>query len=164
MKRYRVIGYGNQGSAQAQNLLLFRRAEWSANTALNFSLVKLSYKPLQGLRGCGAEPHIKKGFSPHQPPKQTTQPFSTSFSQSKHLCAGRADIQKRSFNSFNNSATHASPQPAKTATRTARQLRHFAPRPTTPLPQPPQNQLHSANCTCRKSCMVGCDVLRGVGA
>ena len=27
----------------------------------------------------------------------------------------------------------------------------------------PQNQLHLAECTCRKSCMVGCDVLRGVG-
>jgi len=26
------------------------------------SLVKLSYKPLQGLRGRGAEPHRKKGF------------------------------------------------------------------------------------------------------
>jgi len=25
----------------------------------------------------------------------------------------------------------------------------------------PQNQLHLAECTCRKSCMVGCDVLRG---
>ncbi|MDI6885215.1 MAG: hypothetical protein QMD22_02485 [archaeon] len=25
------------------------------------SLVKLSFKPLQGLRGRGAEPHIKKG-------------------------------------------------------------------------------------------------------
>ena len=26
------------------------------------SLVKLSYKPLQGLQGRGAEPHRKKGF------------------------------------------------------------------------------------------------------
>ena len=26
------------------------------------SLVKLSYKPLQGLRGRGAEPHIRKGL------------------------------------------------------------------------------------------------------
>jgi len=30
----------------------------------------------------------------------------------------------------------------------------------TPLPQPPQNQLHLAECSCRKSCMVGCEVLR----
>jgi len=29
-------------------------------------------------------------------------------------------------------------------------------------PLPPQNQLHLAECTCRKSCMVGCDVLRGI--
>ena len=28
----------------------------------------------------------------------------------------------------------------------------------------PQNQLHLAECTCRKSGMVGCDVIRGVGA
>jgi hypothetical protein len=28
---------------------------------LAISLVKLSFKPLQGLRGCGAEPHIKIG-------------------------------------------------------------------------------------------------------
>ena len=31
----------------------------------------------------------------------------------------------------------------------------------------PQNQLHLAECTCRKSCVVGCDVLReklGLGA
>jgi hypothetical protein len=26
------------------------------------SLVKLFFKPLQGLRGCGAEPHIRKGL------------------------------------------------------------------------------------------------------
>jgi hypothetical protein len=34
-------------------------------------------------------------------------------------------------------------------------------------PQPPQNQLQLAECTCRKSglkiCMVGCDVICGVG-
>jgi hypothetical protein len=29
-----------------------------------FLLVKLFYKPLQGLRGCGAEPHIRKGLMP----------------------------------------------------------------------------------------------------
>ena len=27
----------------------------------------------------------------------------------------------------------------------------------------PQNQLQLAECTCRKSCVVGCDVLSGVG-
>ena len=27
----------------------------------------------------------------------------------------------------------------------------------------PQNHLHLANCSCRKSCVVGCGVLRGVG-
>jgi len=35
-------------------------------------------------------------------------------------------------------------------------------------PAAPQNQLHSAECTCRKSCIkicvVGCGVLRGLGA
>jgi len=38
-------------------------------------------------------------------------------------------------------------------------------KPATPCEdrQPPQNQLHLAECTCRKSCMVGCDVLQGVG-
>jgi len=34
---------------------------------------------------------------------------------------------------------------------------HSAPRPTTPLPQPPQNQLHCANCTCRKSGGLRCE-------
>jgi len=28
---------------------------------------------------------------------------------------------------------------------------------------PPQNQLHLAECTCRKRCMVGCGVLCGAG-
>jgi len=28
---------------------------------------------------------------------------------------------------------------------------------------PPQNQLHLAECNCRKSCMEGCGVLSGVG-
>ena len=28
----------------------------------------------------------------------------------------------------------------------------------------PQNQLHLANCTCRKSCMVGCEVVSGVAS
>jgi hypothetical protein len=36
---------------------------------------------------------------------------------------------------------------------------HSAPRLHAPqLKQPPQNQLHLAECTCRKSCMVGCEV------
>jgi len=30
--------------------------------------------------------------------------------------------------------------------------------------QPPQNQLQFAECTCRKSCVVRCDVLRGVAS
>ena len=27
----------------------------------------------------------------------------------------------------------------------------------------PQNQLHLAECSCRKSCVVGCEVICGVG-
>jgi len=30
--------------------------------AIAVLLVKLFFKPLQGLRGCGAEPHIRKGL------------------------------------------------------------------------------------------------------